>query len=100
MNRNEVLRGMSAHGALTCDQAGAALDALGQVLRDAAHRGEKVQLAGLLTMEVVERAARNGRNPRTGEAMTVPATTSVRLSAGSPIKAAARAGAGELVGAR
>ena len=49
-------------------------------------RGEKVQLPGLFTAETVERPARNGRNPRTGESMTIPAHKAVKISASSTLK--------------
>ncbi|MDU4678914.1 MAG: HU family DNA-binding protein, partial [Cutibacterium granulosum] len=51
-------------------------------------KGEKVQLPGLFTAEAVERPARNGRNPRTGESMTIPAHKAVKISASSTLKKA------------
>ncbi|KEY36783.1 DNA-binding protein HU, partial [Cutibacterium acnes] len=51
-------------------------------------KGEKVQLPGLFTAETVERPARNGRNPRTGESMTIPAHKAVKISASSTLKKA------------
>ena len=50
--------------------------------------GGLVQLPGLFTAEAVERPARNGRNPRTGEAMTIPAHRAVKISASSTLKKA------------
>ena len=47
-----------------------------------------MQLPGLFTAEAVERPARNGRNPRTGESMTIPAHKAVKISASSTLKKA------------
>jgi DNA-binding protein HU-beta len=64
------------------------LGAFEQVLLEAVGRGEKVQLPGILSVEPVERRARTGHNPRTGEPMEIPAHTTVKLSAGARLKSA------------
>ena len=51
-------------------------------------KGETVKITGLMGVERVERAARTGRNPRTGEEIKIPAGFGVKLSAGSKLKAA------------
>ena len=52
--------------------------------------GEKVTVPGAFNVEVTDRAARTGRNPQTGEELNIPATKSVKVSAGSKWKAAAK----------
>ena len=49
-------------------------------------KGEKVQLVGFGTFEVSERAAREGRNPKTGETMTISASKSPKFKAGKALK--------------
>jgi len=49
-------------------------------------KGEKIQLTGFGTFEVVERAAREGRNPKTGEAMIIPETKSPKFKPGKSLK--------------
>ena len=49
-------------------------------------KGEKVQLVGFGTFEVSERAAREGRNPQTGEAMTIAASKTPKFKAGKALK--------------
>ena len=49
-------------------------------------KGEKVQLVGFGTFEVAEREAREGRNPRTGETMTIAASKSPKFKAGKALK--------------
>jgi DNA-binding protein HU-beta len=54
--------------------------------------GGRVQLPGFLTVDTADRAARAGRNPSTGAAMTIPARRVVRVSAGTALKRAAAGG--------
>ena len=49
-------------------------------------KGEKIQFTGFGTFEVVERAAREGRNPKTGEAMSIPETKSPKFKPGKSLK--------------
>ena len=49
-------------------------------------KGEKIQLVGFGTFEVSERAARTGRNPQTGEEMTIPASKAPKFKAGKALK--------------
>lgn len=49
-------------------------------------KGEKIQLTGFGTFEVVERAAREGRNPKTGEAISIPETKSPKFKPGKSLK--------------
>jgi len=51
--------------------------------------GEKITIPGWLAVERTDRAARTGRNPQTGETIQIPAGHSVKLTAGSKLKAAA-----------
>jgi len=58
---------------------------------EAVSEGRAVRIAGFLTVDRTERAARTGRNPRTGEPLEIPAGHTVRVSAGSALKDAVRA---------
>lgn len=88
LNRTELVAAVAEKASLTKTQADAALSAFQDVVVDAVGRGESVKLTGLLSVERVERAARTGRNPRTGEEIQIPAGYGVRLSAGSALKKA------------
>ena len=57
-------------------------------LTKAMKSGEGLKLTGLFSAERVKRAARTGRNPRTGEQIDIPASYGVRISAGSLLKKA------------
>ena len=75
---------------VSAKDAAAVLSAMGDVICETVGKGEKVSLPGLMTIERVERSARTGRNPRTGESMEIPASFGAKLSAGSALKAAAK----------
>ncbi len=93
MNRKEVRSALAKRTGLSEQDAGAALEGLQAIIAEAVTAGDKVILPGFLSVERVSRAARNGRNPSTGEPMEIPAGFGVKLSAGSALRSAAGAGA-------
>ena len=88
INRTELVSQMAERSGLTKAQADSALGAFQSVIFVALSEGESVRVTGLLSVERVERAARTGRNPRTGEEIQIPAGYGVKLSAGSTLKSA------------
>ncbi len=89
LNRSDVVSAIAAKSGLNKTQSDEALAALQEVLLESVASGEGVKLTGLLAVERVERAARTGRNPRTGEEIAIPAGYGVKLTAGSLLKKAA-----------
>ena len=83
MTKSELIKAIAKKSSLTEAQTNDVVKALTNVITEALASGDKVQLPGLFTAEAVERPARNGRNPRTGEAMTIPAHRAVKISASS-----------------
>ena len=67
MNKTELVAAMAEQTNLSKKDAEAALKAFIDVVSEELKKGEKVQLVGFGTFEVSERAAREGRNPQTGE---------------------------------
>ena len=63
-----------------------ALDAVLAGIRKGVKRGDAVQLVGFGTFRVSKRSARMGRNPKTGESIKIPASKTVRFSAGQVLK--------------
>jgi DNA-binding protein HU-beta len=63
-----------------------ALNSFVNAVTDALAKGEKITLVGFGTFSLVERAQREGRNPRTGEAITIQASKVVKFKAGSKLK--------------
>lgn len=74
MNKTEFIKELGAKVNLTAKQAGAVLDALTEIIVDQVKAGDKVQIAGLGSFELKQRAARTGVNPQTGAEITIPAS--------------------------
>ena len=86
MNRTELIAAMAEKTQLSKKDADLALKAFIDVVSEEMQKGEKVQLVGFGTFEVSERAAREGRNPQTGETMTIAASKSPKFKAGKALK--------------
>ncbi|MFJ4702997.1 HU family DNA-binding protein [Streptomyces sp. NPDC088768] len=91
MNRSELVAALADRAEVTRKDADAVLAALAETVGDVVSKGdEKVTIPGFLAFERTHRAAREGRNPASGEPMTIPAGYSVKVSAGSKLKEAAK----------
>ena len=86
MNKTELVAAMAEQTNLSKKDAEAALKAFIDVVSEELKKGEKVQLVGFGTFEVSERAAREGRNPQTGETMQIKASKSPKFTAGKALK--------------
>lgn len=86
MNKTELVAAIAEKTELTKKDSEKALKALIDVVSEELKKGEKVQLVGFGTFEVSERAAREGRNPLTGESMTIKASKSPKFKAGKAFK--------------
>jgi DNA-binding protein HU-beta len=81
MNKAELVSRMAELAGVTKVQAERGLDALIQAITEAVEKGEAVKLIGFCSFEVVKRAERVGRNPRTGEPLKIEAKKVVRFRA-------------------
>ena len=88
-NRSEIVTEIAEKADTTQAQVNGVLDALFEVLETSVAQGEKVTIPGWFSVERTVRKARTGRNPQTGESIEIPEGHSVKLSAGSKLKAAA-----------
>ena len=86
MNKTELVAAMAEQTQLSKKDAEAALKAFIDVVSEEMKKGEKVQLVGFGTFEVSERAAREGRNPATGEYMVIKASIAPKFKAGKALK--------------
>ena len=86
MNKAELITSMAEKSQLTKKDAESALKAFIDSVQEALEGGDKVQLVGFGTFETRERAAREGRNPRTKETITIPASTVPVFKAGKEFK--------------
>ena len=86
MNKNELVAKMAEKAGLKKTEAEKALKAFTETVAEELKNGEKIQLVGFGTFEVAERTERQGRNPKTGEAITIPASKSPKFKAGKALK--------------
>lgn len=86
MNKTELIAAVAEKADISKKDAEVAVGAVFGAITDALAAGEKIQLVGFGTFEVRERAEKQGRNPRTGEAMTVPASKLPAFKAGKALK--------------
>ena len=86
MNKTELVAAIADQAEITKKQAEAALKAFTDTVADELKKGEKIQLVGFGTFEVAERAAREGRNPQTGETMKIAASKAPKFKAGKALK--------------
>ena len=86
MNKQELISKIAEKAGLTQKQAGAALAALTATITDALKEEGKLAVSGLGTFEVRERAARTGKNPRTGEAVEIAAKRIPAFKAAKALK--------------
>ncbi|WP_144489984.1 HU family DNA-binding protein [Bacillus thuringiensis] len=91
MNKTDLIKQVAIQSELTKPQASLAVDAVLESIQQALQNGDNVQLIGFGTFEVRDRAAREGRNPHTGEALTIPASKVPAFKAGKALKEAVKA---------
>ena len=86
MNKTELIAAVAERAELSKKDAEKAVKAFTDVVAEELVKGEKIQLVGFGTFEVAERAAREGRNPKTGNAMPIPASKTPKFKAGKALK--------------
>ena len=86
MNKAELIDAIAERAALSKADAGKALDATVAALTEALKQGDTVTLVGFGSFYVGERAARTGRNPKTGATIQIPASKSHKFRPGKALK--------------
>ncbi len=86
MKKVELVVSVAEKAGLTKADATRAIDAFVETISETLAKGDKVPVAGFGTFAVSERAAREGRNPRTGEPVKIEARKVVSFKAGSALK--------------
>ena len=86
MNKTELIAAVAEKAELSKKDAEKAVKAFTDVVSEELVNGGKIQLVGFGTFEVSERAAREGRNPKSGEVMNIPASKTPKFKAGKSLK--------------
>ena len=86
MNKSDLIDSIAASAGLSKADAGRALDAMTSGITSALQQGQSVSLVGFGTFSVKHRAARAGRNPRTGATIQIAASNNPSFKAGKALK--------------
>ncbi len=86
MNKSELIDAVAAAGDISKAKAAQAVDGMTSAVTKALSKGDQVTLVGFGTFSVRERAARTGRNPRTGEEIKIAAAKIPAFKAGKALK--------------
>ena len=86
MNKTELIAAVAGKAEISKKDSEKVLKAFVDVVTEELVKGDKVQLVGFGTFEVSERPAREGRNPQTGETMTIAASKAPKFKAGKALK--------------
>lgn len=86
MNKTELIAVVAEKAELSKKDAERSINAFTDAISEELVKGGKVQIVGFGTFEVSERAAREGRNPKTGEAMPIAASRTPKFKAGKALK--------------
>ena len=90
MTKSDFVDKVASESGLTKKDAGTAVDAVISSIETALKGGDEVSFTGFGKFHVADRGAREGRNPRTGETMTIAASRVPRFTAGSGLKKAVK----------
>ena len=91
MNKSELVDAISAKTDMSKSDIDTAISGMFDVVAEhVARTDDKITIPGWISFQQTERAARTGRNPRTGETIQIAASKGVKVSAGSKLKAAAK----------
>ncbi|EEG76628.1 HU family DNA-binding protein [Dethiobacter alkaliphilus] len=86
MNKSELISNVAENAGLTKKDTEKVVNAIFDTIGDALAKGDKVQVIGFGTFDVRERKAREGRNPATGDTITIPAVKVPVFKAGKALK--------------
>ena len=86
MNKSDLIAAIAEHANLTKADAGRALDGLLKTIETTLKAGDSVSLIGFGSFEVKDRAERSGRNPQTGEPITIAAAKTISFKPGKALK--------------
>ncbi len=86
MNKNDLIASVADDIDITKADAARAVDSILEIITKSLKKGGEVRLVGFGTFTVVKRKASEGRNPRTGEAIKIPASKQPKFKAGKALK--------------
>jgi DNA-binding protein HU-beta len=88
LNKTELIDALAQKCDVSKAEAGRAVDGLTDIIAETLAKGESIAVLGFGNFTITERAARVGRNPKTGEPLQISASKAPKFTAGSKLKAA------------
>ena len=88
MNKGDLIDAIAEESGLTKKDSKEALEAIIKIVGETLKKGDKLTLTGFASFSVVQRAARTGRNPKTGKEIKIPAKKAIKFSEGSELSEA------------
>ena len=86
MNKNDLVKSVAVATDMSSSDAARAVDSVFESITNSLKAGDEVRLVGFGSFSVAQRKATTGRNPRTGEAISIPASNQPKFKAGKALK--------------
>jgi DNA-binding protein HU-beta len=87
VNKTELIDAIADNTGVAKSTVDTVIRGLTETIETQVAKGDKIQIPGFISFQKVKRAARTGRNPQTGEAIQIPASETVKVTAGARLKA-------------
>ncbi|MGZ5129432.1 MAG: HU family DNA-binding protein [Actinomycetota bacterium] len=86
MNKTELIDAIADRTGVAKSTVDAVIKGMTDTIEENVAKGDKISIPGFASFQKVKRAARTGRNPRTGETIQIPASATVKVTAGARLK--------------
>jgi DNA-binding protein HU-beta len=90
MNKTELIDAVAERTGVNKSTVDEVLKGMTDTIESQVAKGDKIAIPGFLSFQKVQRAARTGRNPRTGETINIPASATVKVTAGARLKSSVK----------
>jgi len=90
MNKSELIDAVAERTGVAKSTVDEVLKGMTETIEATVATGDKIQIPGFVSFQKVQRAARTGRNPQTGDTIKIPASATVKVTAGARLKSAVK----------
>lgn len=90
MNKQELVDAIAGKTGMAKTQVDEVIKAMTETIESEVATGDKISIPGFISFQKVRRAARTGRNPRTGETINIPESATVKVTAGARLKSSVK----------
>lgn len=90
MNKSELIDAIAERTGIAKSTVDEVIKGMTETVEDRVAKGDKIQIPGFISFQKVKRAARTGRNPQTGATIQIPASATVKVTAGARLKSAVK----------